>query len=328
MKLNNSIIKQLQKEGYRIVGNHSAVKICRWTKKSLRNEGVCYKEKFYGIKSHLCCQMTCTLLNCQNKCIHCWRDLEHSCADEIKNPDSPKTIIEGCIKEQRKLLEGFKILPETKHKTVSKVNMKKWQEAQLPMQFAISLTGEGTLYPKIGELISELRKEGKTSFLVTNGLYPEKINELEKKKQLPTQLYVSVNSPNKEICDKFHRSSEKNAWKKLNETLELISKLKGKTRTIIRLNLVKDLNMEERHINEYTRLIKKASPLFLELKGYMAVGHARKRLGYERMPTDKEMQDFTEKISKETDLKILDKHEFSRVFVLGKNKKDLKIKEI
>jgi tRNA wybutosine-synthesizing protein 1 len=327
MKLNNRIVKQLRKEGYRIVGNHSAVKICRWTKKSLRNEGECYKSKFYGINTNSCCQISCSLLNCQNKCIHCWRDLKYSCPDEIKNPDSANSIIEGCIKEQRKLLEGFKILPETKYKTVSKVNMKKWEEAQLPTQFAISLTGEGTLYPKIGELILELRKRGKTSFLVTNGLYPEKIKELKNKKQLPTQLYVSVNSPNEEIYNKFHRSSKKNAWKKLSETLELIAKLKSKTRTVVRLNLVRNLNMDNKYIKEYAKLIKKASPLFLEIKGYMAVGHARERLGYERMPTDKEMEDFAEEISKKTGLKILDKHEFSRVLVLGKNKKDLKIKK-
>ena len=327
MKINDQIRKQLQKEGYRIVGNHSAVKICRWTKKSLRNEGECYKSKFYGIDTNRCCQISCSLLNCQNKCIHCWRDLEYSYTSEIKNPDSANSIINGCIKAQRKLLEGFKILPETKHKTLSKVNMKKWQEAQLPTQFAISLTGEGTLYSKIGELISELRKRGNTSFLVTNGLYPEKIKELEKKKQLPTQLYVSVNSPNKKIYNEFHRSSKKNAWEKLNETLKLISKLKSKTRTVIRLNLVRELNMNEKYIKEYAKLIKKATPLFLELKGYMAVGHARERLGYERMPTDKEMEDFAKKISKETGLKILDKHEFSRVLVLGKNKKDLKIKK-
>ena len=44
--------KNLEKQGYRVVGNNSAVKICNWTKKSLTDKGVCYKEKFYGIKSN------------------------------------------------------------------------------------------------------------------------------------------------------------------------------------------------------------------------------------------------------------------------------------
>ncbi len=314
----------LKKQHYEIVGRHSAVQTCRWTKKSIRDEGVCYKEKFYGIDSHRCCQMTPAVMWCPNKCLHCWRAIELTLGDKLDESDSPKEIIDGCIKAQRKLLQGFKILPTTKKK-MSKANMKKWEEAQEPMQFAISLSGEPTIYNKIGELIEELDRRGKTSFLVTNGLYPEKIKELMDKKQLPTQLYVSVNAPNKKLYDEFHRSSKKDAWKKLNETLELFSKLKGKTRTVFRMNLVRGLNMSDEHIKEYAELIKKTNPLFVEIKGYMSVGFARQRLGYEKMPDDKEMLEFCKKLAKETGLKILDSHEFSRAFVLGKNKKDLKI---
>ncbi|MBD3247096.1 4-demethylwyosine synthase TYW1 [Candidatus Pacearchaeota archaeon] len=335
--------KILKKQQYRIVGEkgHSAVQICRWTKNSIRDEGVCYKEKFYGIKSHRCCQMTPAVMWCPNKCLHCWRAIELTLGDKLAEKakeklDSPKEIIDGCIKAQKKLLEGFKIKPETKHKTVSKANMKKWLEAQEPMQFAISLSGEPTLYPMIGGLIKELRKRGKTSFLVSNGLYPEKIKELAEKKQLPTQLYISVNTPNKKLYKGFHRSSKKDAWERLNKSLEIISKIKGqnegrKTRTVFRMNLIKDLNMEDKMILEYANLIKKAKPMFIELKGYMSVGFARQRLGYERMPDYNEMIDFAKKLEKQLqkmklDYKILDKHEHSRAIVLGKNKKDLKIK--
>ena len=45
------------------------------------------------------------------------------------------------------------------------------------------------------------------------------------------------------------------------------------------------------------------------------------------MPTEKEMKAFSEKLAKETGLKILDSHEHSRVFLLGKNKKDMKIRK-
>jgi tRNA wybutosine-synthesizing protein 1 len=330
--LPEKIKKILIKQHYEIVGKneHSAVQICRWTKKSLRNEGVCYKEKFYGIKSHLCCQMTPSVMWCPNKCVHCWRAVELTIGDTLsnKNLDSPSEIIEGCIKAQKKLLQGFNIDKNSKKEQLSKANIEKYKEAQEPMQFAISLSGEPTLYPHIGELIKELRKRGKTSFLVTNGLYPEKIKELLEKKQLPTQLYVSVNTPNKELYNKFHRSSMKDAWKKLNETLKFLPSLKGKTRTIFRMNLVKDLNMFSEQAKEYAQLIKKSKPLFVEIKGFMSVGFARKRLGYERMPTDKEMEAFIkvllEKLGEKWEL--LDKHEFSRAYVLGKNKKELKIK--
>ena len=295
--LPENIKKTLKKQHYRIVGKneHSAVQICRWTKKSLRDEGVCYKEKFYGIKSHRCCQMTPSVVFCDNKCLHCWRAIELTLGNEIKGQiDSPSEIIDECIKAQKQLLQGFNIDRNSKKKQLSKANMKKYKEAQEPMQFAISLSGEPTIYPKIGELIEELRKRKKTSFLVTNGLHPEKLKELVKKKQFPTQLYISVNSSNEKDYDNFHNSSMENAWKKLNESLRLISKLKGKTRTIFRINLIRGLNMSKKNIREFAKLISKTNPLFVELKGFMSVGYARQRLGYDRMPDDKEMKEFSE----------------------------------
>ena len=85
------------------------------------------------------------------------------------------------------------------------------------------------------------------------------------------------------------------AWEKLNKSLELISKLKNKTRTIFRINLVRGINMEDKHIKEFAELINKAYPLFVEVKGYMSIGYARQRLGYDRMPTHKEIMDFSKK---------------------------------
>jgi len=333
--LTKKIKDLLKKQHYEIVGKneHSAVQVCRWTKKSLRDEGACYKEKFYGIKSHLCCQMTPSLY-CPNKCVHCWRAIEYTTGKKIPGKvDSPSDIIEGCIKAQRKLLQGFNIDKSSKKKQLSRANQKKLKEAQEPMQLAISLSGEPTNYPYVGELIKELRERGKTSFLVTNGLYPEKLKKLLKENQLPTQLYVSINSPNEESYNKFHRSSIKNAWEKLNESLELMRIMKGKTRTVFRMNLVKDLNMFPKQAKEYAQLIKKSEPKFIEIKGFMSVGFARERLGYDRMPTNKEMEDFIDVLIKELhniglkDYKLLDSHEFSRAYVLGEDRKYLKIKD-
>ncbi|MCK5606815.1 radical SAM protein, partial [Candidatus Pacearchaeota archaeon] len=258
------------------------------------------------------------------KCIHCWRDMKYSCTNEVENPENPKEIIDGMIKAQQKLLTGFKIDPASKKKQLSKANQDKYQEAQEPMQFAISLTGEPTLYPLIGDLIEELTRRSKTSFLVTNGLYPEKLEELRDKNQLPTQLYISVNTSNEEAYNKFHRSSVKNAWQKLLQSLKVMSTLKS--RTVFRMNLVRNTNMSEGDLAGYVKAIKLAKPKFVEIKGYMAVGHARERLDYDMMPTYDEMKEFVEKLAKLVDLKLLDSHKTSRAFVLGKNKKELKIK--
>ena len=321
--------KILKKQHYAIAGKHSAVQICRWTKKSLLDEGVCYKEQFYGIKSHLCCQMSPAVMWCPNRCVHCWRAIEMTIDNELHGDvDSPKEIVDEAIKAQRKLLIGFNIDKKSNKKQLSKANQKKYLEAQEPMQFAISLSGEPTVYEHIGGLIDELRKRGKTSFLVTNGLYPEKLEEMEKKKQLPTQLYISVNTPNKELYQKFHRSSKQDAWERLNKSLEIMAKLREKTRTVFRMNLVKGLNMHPDMAEQYANLIKKSNPMFIEVKGFMSVGSARERLSYDRMPYHKEIVEFSKKVLEFLPgYKFLDEKKESRVVLLGKSKADMKIKK-
>ena len=101
--------KDLEKKGYRFVGlkNHAAVKICHWTKKSIVNEGVCYKEKFYGIKSHRCLQMSPSISFCHHKCLFCWRDISITQTEWNEEYDEPADIIDGCIEAQKNLLCGF-----------------------------------------------------------------------------------------------------------------------------------------------------------------------------------------------------------------------------
>ncbi|MDA3836290.1 MAG: 4-demethylwyosine synthase TYW1 [Nanoarchaeota archaeon] len=328
--------KRVRKETYEPVGAHSAVQLCNWTKKSLKGEGDCFKNKFYGIESHRCCQMTPSIF-CNNRCIHCWRDITNAKDEIVKSPDSPDSIIEGAIKAQQKLLTGFKIDPNSEKIQLSKADQKKLEEAQQPNQFALSLTGEPTLYPKIGELIQKIREHGSTSFLVTNGLQPEVIQELIDNNQLPTRLYVSVNTSNKEAFDKFHRSLKENAWEKLNETLQLFKKITQNNKTVFRMNLVRDLNMEDKFIPEFASMIKNCQPDFIEIKGYMSVGFARERMGYDKMPTHQEMLTFIKKleqalqstvdVQQSTDYKLQDEHEASRAYVLCKDKNNLKIKK-
>ncbi|MEQ2180536.1 S-adenosyl-L-methionine-dependent tRNA 4-demethylwyosine synthase, partial [Goodea atripinnis] len=62
----------LSKQGYKLIGSHSGVKLCRWTKSMLRGRGGCYKHTFYGIESHRCMETTPSLA-CANKCVFCWR---------------------------------------------------------------------------------------------------------------------------------------------------------------------------------------------------------------------------------------------------------------
>ena len=121
---------------------------------------------------------------------------------------------------------------------------------------------------------------------------------------------------------------EKDAWKKLNKSLELMSGLKGKTRTVFRMNLILDLNMLPEHAREYAQMIKKTNPMFVELKAFMCVGFAKERLPYSKMPYHKDMVAFSKEVLKFLpDYKILGEKKESRVLLLGKDKKDMKIKE-
>lgn len=318
--INKKNIELLKKQHYGIIGKHSVVQICRWTKNSLRGAGVCYKEKFYGIKSHKCAEMSPSSVWCDNKCVHCWRAIEHTQGNKIEKVDNPEYIITGVEKERKKLLTGFK--------GNKKADIKRWLEAQTPSHYAISLIGEPTLYPLLPELIKNLKEQGKTSFLVTNGLHPEMLKKLEKQNSLPTQLYLSLNSPNKESYKSWHNSKLKDAWKRFNHSLSIMSRLKNKTRTVIRMTLIKDINMKEGQIKEYAKLIKKANPLFIEVKGFISVGYARKRFGYEKMPDYAQVKGYAEKIAKAINYIVINHHVPSKIVLLGKeeNRKRMKIK--
>ena len=102
----NDYLAKLRKQHYSVIGRHSAVKICSWLKKSLRDQGTCYKQKFYGISSHRCLQMTPNVY-CNQRCVFCWRTYDDNNDPIPSNWDEPEFIIEEAIKAQRKLINGF-----------------------------------------------------------------------------------------------------------------------------------------------------------------------------------------------------------------------------
>lgn len=302
----------LKKQHYALVGKHSAVQVCKYVKDSIRGEGFCYKQKFYGIQSHRCVQMAPSVMWCQHKCLFCWRPIERNLGDKLGDKiDGPVKIIDGCIEAQKTQLLGFKGNP--------KVDAKKLQQAFSPKHFAISLSGEPTIYPKLPELIEELNKRKISSFVVSNGEIPAMIKKIH-----PTQLYISVDAPNKELFDKIDRPcSSKYGWNNLMKTLQILKEKSRKmpTRHVLRLTLMKGLNMVEPE--NYAKLIKMAEPMFVEVKSYMAVGFSRQRFGepkcVEMMPTHQEVRDFAKEICKFSGYKIIDEKENSRVVLLMKH---------
>ncbi len=295
-----------EKQGYAIVGKHSAVKLCHWLGKSLLSNIPCYKQTFYGVESHRCLQMTPASHHCTQKCLFCWRfqGFTETKIDE-KEADDPEFIFEKIMEAQRRLVSGFK--------GDERCNEEKWKEAREPRHVACSLTGEPTLYPFLSDFFEVCHRHGMTTFLVTNGTMPE---ALEKMDVLPTQLYVSLSAPNEEIYKKLCCPLIKNGWDRINETLKLLPSLN--TRTVIRHTLVDAWNLG--HEEAYAQLDGRAEPWFIEPKGYVFVGYSRERLTLKNMPSHEKIKKFGKKLAGLMGYKIIEESEDSRVVLLGRGK--------
>lgn len=303
MSLNKKQVEKLESSGYRFVGshNHAAAKICHWTKQSILDKGVCYKEKFYGIESHRCLQMAPAVPNCQQKCEFCWRDLSYTQTQWEGEYDDPKTIIDEAVKAQNNLLCGFF--------GNDKANKEKLEESKTPTNAAISLAGEPMLYPEIDELIAEFNRRNFTTFVVSNGQCVDKLKNLENE---PYQLYLSLDAPTKKIYGDVCQPQISEGWDNLNQSLDTLASFNS--RTCIRTTCVKGRNMT--NPEKYAELIKKASPDFVEIKAYMCVGSSRHRLTPDNMPTFDEVKSFAQKIGENCGKKIVNESEVSRVVLL------------
>lgn len=316
--LPKAIVDALNRQKYQLVGSHSAIKKCRWLHQSLVNDRYCYKSKFYGISSHRCLQMTPTVAWCNMRCNFCWRiqpnDLGVSW-NELESTiwDPPEEIVDGAIRAQKKLLSGYKSQVKS-----GKIDLKKFNEALNPIHVAISLSGEPTLYPEISGLLHEFNKRGFTSFLVTNGTYPEALKKLNEK---PSQIYVSLCAPNEKTFIKTCQPIIPNAWEKLMKSLSLLQSFNCPS--AIRMTLVKGVNMK--NLKEYSRIIKETSPTYVEAKAFMSVGYSRRRLGLNHMPSLKEIRDFSRTLSEMTGYKIANESIDSRAILLTRLEKPLQI---
>jgi tRNA wybutosine-synthesizing protein 1 len=332
----------LKKMHYGLVGESGAVQICRWTKNSLRGDRGCWKEKFYGVSSAGCCEMTPNVMNCENKCLHCWRPIEFNLGIDVKEPMNPRELLRGILEERKKLLNGF-----GGNKSVDKKDLEKAME---PSLYTTSLSGEPTLYPYLGELFKIIREEKKAvSFLVTNGQNPDVLSGF-KDDELPTQIAISTNCPNKELFVKWHRSCHNDSWERFLRSLDVLKSLEGKVRRVVRLTIVKDgggenrrendggdskytelNNMKDEHVKEYADLIRRAEPDFIHVKGFKSVGYSRERLGYDKQPWFLEVKEFSEKLAgelKKDGYEISAEDERCCVVMLAKKGKKLKIEKV
>ncbi|XLR17628.1 hypothetical protein S83_010739 [Arachis hypogaea] len=161
----------LEKQGYKIIGSHSGVKICRWTKSQLRGRGGCYKHSFYGIESHRCMEATPSLA-CANKCVFCWRHHTNPVGKSWQwKMDDPIEIVNSAIEMHSNMIKQMKGVPG--------VTLERLNEGLTPRHCALSLVGEPIMYPEINTLVDELHKRRISTFLVTNAQFPDKIKSMK-----------------------------------------------------------------------------------------------------------------------------------------------------
>jgi len=308
-KIKELKIKRFQNAGYGVF-NHSAMEICHWTKSSITANPSCYKQKFYGVEAHRCIEMSPAFNVCTERCTFCWRPNEFY--DKIDFEwNKPKEIIENLVKLRKEKLSGFF--------GNEKVLKGKLRDAyyKFPNHWAISLSGEPTLYPYLPDLIKTLRKNRnvRSIYLVSNGTEYEMIKKLsENIDTQPVQMYISINSWDFESFLKINRpvGDKKEQEQKWENYLKSLSILKKFERSVLRFTVIKGINDNPKNFFE---LIELAKPDFIEVKSYMHIGLSRKRLNKENMMKFEEIMDFARELE-QLGYKIIDFYERSLIVLL------------
>ncbi|KAM4702311.1 S-adenosyl-L-methionine-dependent tRNA 4-demethylwyosine synthase TYW1-like [Discoglossus pictus] len=296
----------LTKQGYRLIGSHSGVKLCRWTKSMLRGRGGCYKHTFYGIESHRCMETTPSLA-CANKCVFCWRHHTNPVGTEWRwKMDQPEMILEEAIENHQNMIKQFKGVPGVKPE--------RFAEGMTVKHCALSLVGEPIMYPEINRFLRLLHHREISSFLVTNAQFPEEIRCLEP----VTQLYVSVDASTKDSLKKIDRPLFKDFWQRFLDSLKALAA--KQQRTVYRLTLVKAWNVDE--LKAYGDLVTVGRPDFIEVKGVTYCGESSaSNLTMANVPWHEEVIYFVQELAKLLpDYEIACEHEHSNCLLIAHKK--------
>ncbi|XP_012584723.1 PREDICTED: S-adenosyl-L-methionine-dependent tRNA 4-demethylwyosine synthase isoform X1 [Condylura cristata] len=296
----------LTKQGYQLIGSHSGVKLCRWTKSMLRGRGGCYKHTFYGIESHRCMETTPSLA-CANKCVFCWRHHTNPVGTEWRwKMDQPEMILKEAIENHQSMIKQFKGVPGVKEE--------RFEEGMTVKHCALSLVGEPIMYPEINRFLKLLHEYKISSFLVTNAQFPVEIRNLKP----VTQLYVSVDASTKDSLKKIDRPLFKDFWQRFLDSLKALAE--KQQRTVYRLTLVKAWNVDE--LQAYAELVSLGNPDFIEVKGVTYCGESSaSSLTMANVPWHEEVVRFVhELVDLIPDYEIACEHEHSNCLLIAHKK--------
>lgn len=317
IQIRPSTSAQLKKAKYGVSG-HSTVELCHWTKKSFKHEGDCYKHKFYGISTHRCMEFSPAGMHCENRCVYCWRPMEfyESMEMDPRQVAEPEVILTELMAERKRLINGYY--------GDSRNDMQRLDESLLPSHYAISLSGEPTMYPKLPEMIRYLNSldTTKSVFLVTNGQEPDMIQKLQDEDALPTQLYLSTNAADYDSYIRINRPRYDDSWERWNRTLGMLQHLD--TRTVLRITLIRGYNDSKDMIPGFAEMFSRSSPHFVEIKSYMHIGRSTNRLEHSDMLEMEEVREFSSEITRQSDMfSVMDESSVSRISVLQNNERPI-----
>ena len=319
IQIKPAVTEQLRNAKYG-VADHSTVELCHWTKKSFKGEGNCYKHKFYGISTHRCMEFSPAGMHCENRCIYCWRPMEFYESLQM-NPEQvaePEDILVNLMAERKRLINGYY--------GDSRNDKEKLDESLLPAHYAISLSGEPTMYPKLPELIRYLHSldATKSVFLVTNGQEPDMIEKMSRDYgTLPTQLYLSTNAADRESFMAINKPRYADSWERWNRTLGMLKDIK--TRTVLRVTLIRGYNDGQDMMRAFAKMFDESKPHFVEIKSYMHIGRSINRLERDNMLEMDEVREFAYGIVNNSNniFSVMDESEISRIVVLQNDKRSI-----
>ncbi|ODM90500.1 S-adenosyl-L-methionine-dependent tRNA 4-demethylwyosine synthase, partial [Orchesella cincta] len=246
--------KALTKQGYKIVGTHSGVKLCRWTKSMLRGRADATSTHFTELRAIVVWKRL--------QVWHVPTSVHHSnpVGTEWKwQMEDPNTILDGMLQNHYKMINEFKGVPG--------VMQHRLDEGMQARHCALSLVGEPIMYPEINRFVRLLHEKAISTFLVTNAQFPDAILNLDP----VTQLYVSVDAATKESLKKIDRPLFRDFWERFIDSLKALRD--KKQRTVYRLTLVKDFNVTE--LDNYAKLVELGNPDFIEIKGVTYCGTSK-----------------------------------------------------
>jgi len=169
----------------------------------------------------------------------------------------------------------------------------------------------GRFREPICEVIDLFHRDEMTTFVVSNGTQPEMIAKIA-----PTQLYLSLNAPDEDTYLKVCNPCG-NFWAEIQESLRVLGRSKTRTRTAVRITLIKGVNMFDPE--GYARLLRTCEPDYIEVKAYMHVGFSQKRLDRAAMPDHEEVRLFASEIGDAVGYRIADDSRISRVVLLSRD---------